>query len=529
MHPKSSLKKLIIWLLVVWLLPTLACNYPGRAGSGLTLPAEALRQTLAAQVTVNPQATGSLLGSENLPHQPGVTLEPGAGASQPSPATIQLPVLPSNPGEIFTYLTQSGDTLTSLGLRFNIDPQRIAANPPLPAQGFLIPGQQLSIPNVLGYVLESPALIPDSEAIYSPTSRDFDPAAFVQQAGGYLAEYQEWVDGRYLSGAEIIQRVASEASVSPRLLLAFLEYRSGWVFGQPANPDSRRYPLGFHVPGKTGLYQELVMAGTHLNIGYYGQRYGKLPRMTFKDGQEAVPDPRLNAGTLGVQNLFAKFYRLEDWSEALYGPAGFVQLYYERFGDPWQRAAGVEPLFLPGMQQPALQLPFTPGERWSLTGGPHAVWNSGSPRGAIDFAPVTGEESCAVSRAWVTAPAPGVIARAENNVVALDLDGDGDERTGWVLVFLHIANEGSAASGARLDLDDRIGHPSCERGNSTGTNVHIGRKYNGEWLAADGPLPMELGGWLVQAGPKEYLGTMTKNDKLVTASPVGPQTSIIVR
>jgi hypothetical protein len=251
--------------------------------------------------------------------------------------------------------------------------------------------------------------------------------------------------------------------------------------------------------------------------------------MTFKNGQEVVPDPRSNAGTVGLQNLFAKFYRLDDWSEALYGSGNFLQLYYERFGDPWQRASSVEPFFLPGMQQPSLELPFASGERWSLTGGPHAAWNSGSPRGAIDFAPVTGEPSCSVSRAWITAPGAGVIARSANNVLALDLDGDGDERTGWVLVFLHIAEEGSVASGARLSLDVRLGHPSCERGNSTGTNVHIARKYNGEWLAADGPLPLVLGGWQAQAGPKEYLGTMMKDGKLVTASPVGPQTSIIVR
>ena len=81
-------------------------------------------------------------------------------------------------------------------------------------------------------------------------------------------------------------------------------------------------------------------------------------------------------------------------------------LYAEMFGDPWQgrqrRAA-----FPAGLAQPALELPFQPGEYWSLTSGPHIAWTTGTPRGALDFAPITGEPACAVSVAWVTASASG--------------------------------------------------------------------------------------------------------------------------
>jgi len=38
-----------------------------------------------------------------------------------------------------------------------------------------------------------------------------------------------------LSGAAVVQRVADELSVNPKLLLAVLEYQSGWVFGAPAD------------------------------------------------------------------------------------------------------------------------------------------------------------------------------------------------------------------------------------------------------------------------------------------------------
>jgi LasA protease len=176
-----------------------------------------------------------------------------------------------------------------------------------------------------------------------------------------------------------------------------------------------------------------------------------------------------------------------------------------------------------------LELPFLPGERWALTGGPHITWNTGTPRGAIDFAPVTGEPRCAVSRAWVTASASGVVTRSERSVVVIDLDGDGLEQTGWALVYLHMAESERVPAGVWVDLDDPIGHPSCEGGTSTGTHVHLARKFNGEWLPASGMVPFILSGWEVQAGERAYEGYLVKGDQVVSARPEGSSSSSIYR
>jgi hypothetical protein len=181
------------------------------------------------------------------------------------------------------------------------------------------------------------------------------------------------------------------------------------------------------------------------------------------------------------------------------------------------------------LAQPSLELPFLPGERWSFTGGPHYAWTTGTPLGALDFSPVTGEPPCTTSSAWVTASAPGQVVRSSRNVLVLDLDGDGYEQTGWTLVYLHLAEEERLPTGTRVEQDDRLGHPSCERGKSTGTHVHLVRKYNGEWLAADGPLPFVLSGWQVQAGDRSYAGYLVKGEQRVTASPGGSSGSVIER
>ncbi len=486
-----------------------ACNYPGLQSNNAQLPVQQLRETLAAQ-------SGGTPGYE--------TATP---ASQPTPQPLNTQA--SIPGNYYRYLAQSGDTLSALAGRFGVQVQEISSTAPIPATGFIHIGQELIIPKRVTNAPYPQAVLPDSEVINSPTTLDFDIDRAISQAGGYLSRYQELVQGEQLSGAEIIQRVALESSVNPRFLLALLELRSGWVRGLPGARTAEKYPIGFHVSGWEGLYKELVITATHLNAGYYGWREGSLGQLHFQDGRVAQASPELNAGSIAVQSLLAKLYPQAGWETALYAPDGLLEIYLAMFGDPWKRAAAAGPLFPDNISQPALELPFAPGERWSLTAGPHPSWKTGSPPGALDLAPVTGEKQCAVSRTWVQASAAGLVVRSERNVVAIDLDGDGQEQTGWVIIYLHIADQDRISTGSRVKTDDRLGHPSCEGGTSTGTHVHLARKYNGEWIAADGPLPFVMSGWEAFAGQKVYLGGLRKGNQQVVASPVGPRTSIIIR
>ena len=94
---------------------------------------------------------------------------------------------------------------------------------------------------------------------------------------------------------------------------------------------------------------------------------------------------------------------------------------------------------------------------------------------------------------------------------------------------MHIATEGRVPVGVWVKADDRIGHASCEGGVSTGTHLHFARKYNGEWILADGPLPMVLGGWTIHAGMNPYEGTMTRGSLTVIADMFGQAWSTIIR
>jgi hypothetical protein len=62
-----------------------------------------------------------------------------------------------------------------------------------------------------------------------------------------------------------------------------------------------------------------------------------------------------------------------------------------------------------------------------------------------------------------------------------------------------------------LTAGDRIGHPSCEGGVSSGTHLHLSRKYNGEWIPADGNLPFILDGWVSAGSNSPYDGTLSRD------------------
>jgi hypothetical protein len=430
------------------------------------------------------------------------------------------------------YYTQAGDTLQAIAARFNVQPGDITSPEMIKKEGLFDPGVLLLIPSRLGETSSSTPLIPDSEVVYSPSALDFDIQAFAKEAGGKLAnDYKEWRTDGWYDGPGVVQRVAIENSINPRLLLVILERQSHWVYGQPKSLAETDFPIGWLKAenDKKGLYYQLSWAVQQLNIGYYGWRDGSLTTLVFPDQKELRMAPDLNAGTVALLYLFSRLYTQPQWAGVLYGPDGLMTQYENMFGSPWLRAQTVEPLFPATLTQPALELPFASGRTWSLTGGPHSAWGPNGANAALDFAPGSTMHGCYESTEWTTAVAAGLVVRSENAQVILDLDGDGYEQTGWAILYMHIATKDRVPEGTWVSLNDHIGHPSCEGGVTTGTHVHIARKYNGEWILSDGPMPFVLSGFRAHAGSKLYKGTLTNGDQTIYASDVGSYESRITR
>lgn len=547
--PRGWFRRLPLWtVLITLVLAQLACS------GGFIMPAELTATAVAPDQYASvggfdflPDATPpvELIPTVDIPPLPSLTPTTVSPMPAPTaqPSSTAKPEATQTQHEItavphpdqdtpILYYTQAGDTLKGLAARFNVQPDDIKSPAKIPQEGLFDPGVLLLIPRRLGEVSSSTPLIPDSEIVFSPSALDFELDSFIKEAGGYLSGYHEWRSNGWHDGAQAVYRVAIENSINPRLLLTILEFQSHWVYDQPQNLAETDFPIGWLrlENEKKGLYYQLSWAVQQLNIGYYGWRDGTVTELTFPDGKTRLRlAPDLNAGTVALLYLYSRLYNQPEWAGILYGPDGLMRMYEDMFGNPWIRAQTVEPLFPATLTQPPLELPFLSGRTWSYTGGPHSAWGPDGARAAIDLAPSTDTHGCYEATDWVTASAPGLVVRSDNGVVVVDLDGDGYEQTGWSILYLHIAAEKRPPLGTWLNTNDIIGHPSCEGGFATGTHVHMARKYNGEWILADGPMPFVLGGWRVHASPELYKGTLTQDDQVVTSSTVGSHESLVHR
>ncbi len=118
----------------------------------------------------------------------------------------------------------------------------------------------------------------------------------------------------------------------------------------------------------------------------------------------------------------------------------------------------------------------------------------------------------------MTAIAPGLIIRANNGAVVEDLDGDGLEQTGWTILYMHMESRERVQAGVRVQIGDKIGHPSCEGGLADADHLHIARRYNGVWIpAADPKVPFVMDGYVTTGNDVEYDGWLTHASKVVEA------------
>ncbi|MBE0698486.1 MAG: LysM peptidoglycan-binding domain-containing protein, partial [Anaerolineaceae bacterium] len=198
-------RKLLGIIFTIWALVGLSCT---RTGTGSD-PWRAAPKNQPGQATepVALQATGR--PPARLPGSPVLTPTPDPPREMPTARV-----------ETEEYIVQPNDTLGIIARRYGVN------------MGSLIAANKIDNPDHLevGQVLTIPApdplppgpdfkIIPDSELVYSPASVGFDIAKFVNQANGYLNHYREEVNGRSYTGANIVERVAEENSVNPRLLL----------------------------------------------------------------------------------------------------------------------------------------------------------------------------------------------------------------------------------------------------------------------------------------------------------------------
>ncbi|HSM23809.1 MAG TPA: LysM peptidoglycan-binding domain-containing protein [Anaerolineaceae bacterium] len=492
----KQLDKLFIGIVLLFLISVTGCIKSMPENEPWVLEVEYQVPTQTNTSTPAPQRT---------PFLP-VTREPGKPMLTPTPDSPK--VLPTIRVNEEIYSVQMNDSLNVIARRFGVDLLSIVNANNIFNPDLLEIGQVLVIPppNPDSKAPEF-KIIPDSELVYSPSTIGFDPHELIYSFDSYLSSL-DYSD-------EVILQVAQDHSVNPRLLITLLEYATGWVTGP--NENLEEVPLNEEPETdawETGLYSLLSRMANSLNWGYYSWKADQLGYFVLVDGSYIPADETSNAATVAIQYWSATLYGKDKWYEAL-SEKGIFSTYSDFFGYPFDFS--VEPLIPEGLTQPEFVLPFQRGVAWSFTGGPHPGWGDGSAWAALDFAPPGSPMGCNVSGDWVTAITDGIIVRSENGAVIQDLDGDGLEQTGWTILYLHISSWERVEAGTVVKTGDFIGHPSCEGGVSSGTHLHIARKYNGEWIDAVGDVPFVMSGFQPQSEGIAYNGYLVGNGVFIEA------------
>ena len=147
-------------------------------------------------------------------------------AQATGPTSTPEPQRPKyDPGELVDYIAQSGDTLPALAARFNTSILEIReANPNIPLDATTMPrGMPMKIPiYYLPFWGTRYQILPDSLFVNGPAATGFDTTDFVAKQPGWLKRYIALAGVSLMTGAQIVDTVAINYSISPRVLLALL-------------------------------------------------------------------------------------------------------------------------------------------------------------------------------------------------------------------------------------------------------------------------------------------------------------------
>ncbi len=367
-----------------------------------------------------------------------------------------------------------------------------------------------------------PDLIPEGLCLYSSAVLSFDTQAFLDVLPGPLKSYSEEIDGRNWSAAETIRYNAMRYGINPQVILMIVEAQARLL----RNPDVRVPMIPLTESNRqegASFYGYVALISEYLFTSYYTARDDENAQLKVSVGEEIFTVPTtVNNCTIALYQTLAKVLSKNEWEVWAIGEEPVFEQQYSRwFGEVSSSYQDVE---IPSALPEGHILPFTVGETWYYTSGPHnyvggtvnCVSGLECPRpwSAIDIAPpemISCPGGTYPSNRWIVASEAGTVIESSQALVVID------HNDGWRTYYSHIATvdrieEGLVAQG------QPIGHPSCEvepGGSTSGVHLHYAIWQEGVgFVDINGST---LSNWVTQEST-HYNGTMSRNSATRTAS-----------
>lgn len=358
--------------------------------------------------------------------------------------------------------------------------------------------------------ISSQSLISNDLFLYASTVVDFDTQAFLDGQSGPLMNYVEEIDGQRWSAADSIEYQAVLNGLNPQVILVMLEAQSSML-----TKSAVYVPKGFN-------FQVKKLTET-LAAPYYAHRDAGMRTLILKNGEHLQVLESLNAGSYAVMAALAQMLPADQWKLWAAGNSPlFKQVFSAYFGDSLLAPdSNAQPLrtALPAN----FNLPFTPGETWYYTSGPHnysggvvgCTSGGGCPRpwSSIDLAPperIACPGGSYPANRWIVAPFDGKVIKSQKALVVID------HENGWMTYYSHVATTDRHATGV-IKQNNRVGHPSCEvepGGRTDGVHLHFGLYKTGSGFVNINGLTLTQ--WKIGEST-HYNGSMSRGSATRTA------------
>ncbi len=281
--------------------------------------------------------------------------------------------------------------------------------------------------------------------------------------------------------SEIISHWSGYSSISPKIIIALIEYQTGLVSAENTNAVELYAPLG-NLSEKTGFSEQVRDVAVRLADQFY------------QNG---------NNSQLALQQIM-----MQNDGVQRSKPASFVDIFYQLFPleeekQHEERSSNVG--FPSGALPPdtLLQLPYPVGESWRF-GGSHTSSGSGSyPQSSLDFFAASGGGwGTDTSGYWVSASTGGTAVR--HSSCSVEVISPGGE---WSTSYYHLdnvqitTNQGVSRNTPLANYADNEPQALCNGGSSTGPHVHFSLKQNGLYSDLNG---VKLSGYSVHTGQTSY-------------------------
>ncbi|MET1256176.1 pre-peptidase C-terminal domain-containing protein [Aliikangiella maris] len=317
-------------------------------------------------------------------------------------------------------------------------------------------------------------ILSEQDLIYSYDQMfNFNIENYLNDRAPHLAPY-----------AETISHWAGYSSISPKVLISLIEFKTGLVSNE--NSQSISQPFG-ELSAETSFREQTRDVAMKLAGIYYQNRdNGSLQAANTSSIAQLLGDQQLSASESG-----------KSTSET------FAETYHKLFSDNLTSSSSLNsqqnPSIMAVPPSNYLQLPYPVGDSWRY-GGAHSNTGSGTVYSSLDLHN-GGQWGSNLSHLWVKAAAPGTVkVHSSCNMEIIHADG-------WSTQYYHLDNI-QLSNNQSVNRNQSIANMAsnknqalCQGGSSTGPHQHFSLKRNGSFVSLQ---DVRLSGFRVNVGTSNY-------------------------